>query len=338
MIRHTFLYTAPADSVLPYRNLAREELFLHHLTEGSALLYLWQNQNTVVIGRNQNGYRECRVGLLESEGGHLARRLSGGGAVFHDLGNLNYTILTHRSDFNVPRQTETILRAVRRFGIDAEVTGRNDIAVGGRKFSGNAYYLSKAMCYQHGTLLVKVDPERIGRYLSVSREKLASKGVRSVASRVTGLADYCSSLTIPDLVTAIAEEFAAEYGSWGRRLSEEDLAGEELEQLTKQYASDAWRYGESFPFRDEITHRFPWGSVQLLLQVKEGRISGVKFYTDSLDTKLAGLCESALGGIPMRPQDIESALRLAAESVRKAENPETVKELEDIRQLLRQEL
>lgn len=160
----------------PYRNLAVEEYLLLHCEDKECILYLWQNQNTVVIGRNQNAWKECRTTKLEEEGGHLARRLSGGGAVYHDLGNMNFTFLINKEEYDLDRQLQVIIGAMEILGLKAEKSGRNDILIDGKKFSGNAFYEQEKHCYHHGTIMVGVNMETLSRYLTVSKDKLKSKG------------------------------------------------------------------------------------------------------------------------------------------------------------------
>ena len=160
----------------PYENLALEEALLSRVGEGELILYLWQNARTVVIGRNQNPWKECRTALLAKEGGHLARRLSGGGAVFHDLGNLNFTFLMSAEDYDLPRQLTVIERACQSLGIPAQRSGRNDLLAEGRKFSGNAFYKHNGKAYHHGTLMVDVDLEKVQRYLSPFQGQAGRQG------------------------------------------------------------------------------------------------------------------------------------------------------------------
>ena len=196
----------------PFFNLAVEEYLLQNTDEGCCTLYLWQNQNTVVIGRNQNAFKECRTTLLEDEGGKLARRLSGGGAVFHDLGNLNFTFLVPTADYDLDKQLKVIELACEKLGVKVERSGRNDILADGRKFSGNAFYKNGPRAYHHGTLMVDVDREKMGRYLNPSKAKLSSKGVDSVRSRVVNLKELAPDTTIEMLSQELAEAFGQVYG------------------------------------------------------------------------------------------------------------------------------
>ena len=207
MIDRLQLYTS--DGLDPYRNLAIEQHLLETVEGGCCLLYLWQNANTVVIGRNQNAWAECRTTLLKNEGGHLARRLSGGGAVWHDTGNLNFTFLMRSEHYDLDRQLSVLQTACRLVGIETERSGRNDLLVNGRKFSGNAFYHHEGRSYHHGTLLVDVDTDRMSRYLSPSRAKLTAKGVESVRARVINLREQNPALTVDALKGAMIDAFSA---------------------------------------------------------------------------------------------------------------------------------
>ena len=292
----------------PYENLAAEEYLLGCLQPGERMLYLWQNARTVVVGRNQNCWKECRVHALEADGGRLARRLSGGGAVYHDLDNLNYTFLAPAADFDIARQTEVILRAVQRLGVPAVCSGRNDLTAGGRKFSGNAYYRTKAGCYQHGTLLLRADGACMTKYLSVSPAKLQARGVDSVRARVCGLTEFVPGLTPAALAQALRAAFAESCGVPAQPLAAARLDAAALAALREKYASPAWRYGESRHFSCEAERRFAWGSLQLQLDVAAGRIAAASVYTDALDTEFAGQLRAALTGTAFMPAAVGAAL------------------------------
>ncbi|MDO5545590.1 MAG: lipoate--protein ligase [Eubacteriales bacterium] len=280
----------------PYRNLAIEQHLLEQVKPGECILYLWQNQNTVVIGRNQNAWKECRTSLLEEEGGHLARRLSGGGAVFHDLGNLNFTFLVPQTDYDLDRQFSVIQEAVRSFDIPAEKSGRNDVLSAGRKFSGNAFYRNGTQAYHHGTLLVDVDMQKMGRYLNPSKAKLQSKGVDSVRSRVVNLRELNPDVTIESLKSAMADAFSKVYGLPLEYLSEDALDRDYVESLYQQNSSWEWLYGQKIPFTFEWEERFPWGGIQIALQVENGIVQQAKVYSDAMDWCLAPKLETALIG------------------------------------------
>ena len=232
----------------PRHNLALERYLTMHPKEGECILYLWQNRKTVVIGRNQNAWKECRADALTRDGGFLVRRLSGGGAVFHDLGNLNFTFCVRKENYDLARQLEVILRAVRKFGIQAEKTGRNDITVDGRKFSGNAFFESGDFCYHHGTIMVRVDTDRMTQYLNVPEDKLRSKGVASVRARVVNLSELCPEITVPLLSEKLRESFGEVYGLPVRTMSEEQLDGREIGEWAERFSSWDWIFGRRIPF------------------------------------------------------------------------------------------
>ena len=254
------LYVIDSHSVDPRHNIALEEYLLRHVKPGECIFYLWQNQRTVVIGRNQHASNECRIQALEADGGHLVRRLSGGGAVYHDLGNLNFTFLTVRDDYDVEKQTDTILQAVRSLGIPAEKTGRNDLTADGGKFSGHAYYRAGEQCYHHGTLMVSVDLAPLEKYLNVSPLKLQAKGVKSVRSRVVNLRDFRPDLTLEELRAALVKAFGEVYGLPVQTLTEEELDADELAAGQARFSEPAWIYGDSQPLEVSREAAFPWGS------------------------------------------------------------------------------
>ncbi len=302
------LLTFESGSFDPFENLAIEQHLLETQSSGCCLLYLWQNQNTVVIGKNQNPYSECRVSLLEEEGGHLARRLSGGGAVFHDLGNLNFTFLVPTAEYDLAKQQRVLLAACQSFGIPAELSGRNDLLADGRKFSGNAFYHNGPRSYHHGTLLVNVNGEKLARYLTPSRAKLAAKGVSSVRSRVVNLLELCPTLTIDGLKKALVAAFEVVYGlqSTPRRFTEAD--DKRVQRLREIYQSPAWRLGKRFDCTFRCEDRFSWGSVEIELTVAEGRVQRAVVYSDDMDFTFPPVLEQALTGCPLNGVDLAQAL------------------------------
>ena len=274
----------------PHHNLALEETLLQQ-ADDAVILYLWQNQNTVVIGRNQNPWKECRTALLTEEGGILARRLSGGGAVFHDLGNLNFTFLMPQPCYDLDRQLEVICMAVRSFGIQAERSGRNDILVNGRKFSGNAFYKNGRQAYHHGTILIDADMEKLGRYLSPSKAKLAAKGVDSVRSRVGNLRELNGAITVETMKAALTQAFSKVYGG-----SVEKIEAFPDPTLVQRYRSWEWNYGQRLPFSAQWEERMDFGCVRIEAQVEHGVIRSAKVYSDAMDWQLPARLEEALIG------------------------------------------
>jgi len=319
MINQIRIYLAEGDN--PYTNLAIEKRLLDTTDAQTCVLYLWQNRNTVVIGRNQNAWVECRTALLEQEQGFLARRLSGGGAVFHDLGNLNFTFLVAKENYNLDKQLEVILQACRLAGIQAEKSGRNDILSEGRKFSGNAFYQNQTHAYHHGTLLVDVDMDKLQRYLSPPKAKLEAKGVSSVRSRVVNLSQLSEGLTCDTMKAHMCAAFAQVYGLEPTfiTLTEEDLAA--VKTLETEYSRWEYLYGASLPFEFSCEARYGWGNVQLQLNARRGVITEAKVYSDAMDWAFPQAAEAALVGCRFSLQDMCQALRSGVS------NPEIAEDL-----------
>ncbi|MBR0507197.1 MAG: lipoate--protein ligase [Clostridia bacterium] len=295
-----------SDGVDPHRNLAIEQHLLESVLGGCCLLYLWQNARTVVIGKNQNAWAECRTEALFRDGGRLARRLSGGGAVYHDLGNLNFTFLMREEDYDLDRQLSVIERACRLLGVETARSGRNDVLADGRKFSGNAFYHHEGRAYHHGTLLVDVDADAMSRYLSPSKAKMQAKGVESVRARVVNLKELNPAITVDALKDAMKQAFSEGYGL---PVSAPPVIDEErVRKLTAHYVSDEWLYGRKLPFTFRCESRFPWGGIELQFSVDRGVITDAKVYTDAMDERFASEAEAALTGCRFSLAAIEARM------------------------------
>lgn len=294
----------------PYSNLAFEEQLALQLKEDEVILFLWQNRRTVVIGRNQNAYAQCNIEALDADKGFLARRKSGGGAVFHDMGNLNFTFCSKEENYSVDRQFDVIVCAVKKLGINAQRTGRNDITIDGKKFSGNAFYKQDGICYHHGTILVDTDKNRIAQYLNVSAEKLTSKGVDSVRSRVCNLVDFAPDINVAKVKAALAQAFDKIYGLSAASLLEQHIETDRgsLRELAQQYSSWDWLFGRKIEFTNSFSNRFNWGEIQLELRVESGIIQEAAAYTDAIETRICGDIMQALVNTRYALGDIEAAL------------------------------
>ena len=297
------------DSYHAGHNLAVEALIFDTLPEDTCIFYLWQNRNTVVIGRHQNAWKECRLRLLEKEGGYLARRSSGGGAVFHDLGNLNFTFLMPRANYDVHRQLSVIRRAVAEFGIDTAFTGRNDLVIvdSGAKFSGNAFRFSERVGMHHGTIMVDVDVQKLGRYLAPGREKLRAKGIESVRSRVGNLSACNSQATIPAVQAALRRAFMAEYGP-ATEMTMSELPQDRLAEYEREYDSWDFRLGKALPFDVTLETRFEWGGITLELSLKNGEVSQANVFSDAMDEAMVAAVGPCLNGVRYENSALASAV------------------------------
>jgi len=284
-----------SDQTNPYWNIAVENYLLSLPETEVVTLYLWKNRRTVVIGQNQNPFSECNVEALEADGGYLMRRRTGGGAVYHDDGNINFSFVVPKALYDQTRQFRVIQRAVADFGIVAELSGRNDILTEGRKFSGNAFSKGKYQDLHHGTILIKGNMEDLQRYLKPKPAKLQKHGVASVRSRVVNLSELNAEITSDSIIPHLRSAFESEY-SEKSEYSEfsEIIKRPEVRALYEEFASDEWRYGRWRTFTAQRTAQFDWGGVELSLTVDQERnlITDVQIASDALD--LAALDEARL--------------------------------------------
>ena len=302
------LYTVTSNGFDPYYNLALEEYLLTCVPETGCILYLWQNDHTVVIGRNQNPWAECRTSLLQEEKGTLSRRLSGGGAVYHDLGNLNFTFLCREECYDLEKQLSVIQKAVSYAGIEAYFSGRNDLLADGRKFSGNAFYHSKGTAYHHGTLLISSNLDRLQRYLCPPKAKLETKGIASVRSRVVNLTELSPALTIEQMKAYMVQAFSEIYGAQPHALSLSEAEKAIVLQLRQRYAGEDWLYGKQTPFSCTFSGHFSFGSLEMQLFVEGGSIKALQIYTDAMDAELPQKLSAVLLGCPFRAAEMANAV------------------------------
>ena len=288
-----------SDQYNPYLNRAVESYLTEHQEEGVVTLYLWKNQHTVVIGYNQNPYSECNVQRLLDDGGYLMRRGTGGGAVYHDLGNINFSFVADRKNYDVAKQLSVIQEALRGFGLETEVSGRNDLTCQGRKFSGNAFSKGPHNYLHHGTILIKTDGEQMQRYLIVDKAKLMKNGVKSVASRVINLSEMVPELTSENVKEPLIEAFEKVYGCKAERIDFQSLAEcKEVRDMMEKISSQDFLFGRWKEFKTTKKARFAWGGVEIALQVDEAkeRISEIQIASDGLDTESIEMAERILRG------------------------------------------
>lgn len=194
----------------PYLNLAYEQSLFSFADSDTVILFFWQNQHTVVIGRNQDVYSECRVREFLADGGTIARRRSGGGAVYHDMGNLNFSIICNDKVVQSIRYQDLLIRSLKKFSLDTKFNGRNDLTLNGVKFSGNAFFTDGGITCQHGTILIASDILKMSRFLTPDKSKLSRNHVKSISSRVMNLCEADSRITVDSMRWAMIEESGAE--------------------------------------------------------------------------------------------------------------------------------
>ncbi|MCL2817543.1 MAG: lipoate--protein ligase, partial [Clostridiales bacterium] len=275
--------------------------------EGEISFYLWQNARAVVIGRHQNAWKECDWQALERDGGRLARRVSGGGAVFHDLGNINFTFVMEKENYQLSRQLEVILLALRKLGVEAVFSGRNDLEAGGRKFSGNAFCHRKRNSLHHGTILLDADFSLLEKYLRASEDKMRSKGVPSMRSRVVNLRELRPGLGMESLRDALIDAFSAAFA--GAKPENVDTFKQSPSRLLEKFASWEWRLGAGPACDISYDRRFDWGGVEFAFFLDAGKIAEARVFSDAMDADFIGMLGECLPGRRFLTEEIIAAWR-----------------------------
>ena len=285
----------------PYFNLALEEYVFERMDKSKSYFLLWQNDNTIVVGKYQNTAEEIDQAYVDAHHIRVARRLSGGGAVYHDRGNLNFTFIVDRADapgLNFKVFVRPVVEALARFGVHAAFTGRNDLTIDGMKFSGNAQYARRGRLLHHGCIMLDSNLTSVADALRVKEAKFASKAVKSVRSRVTTINAHAPApISMEDFKRALKECAMASGELEPCTLTEEDLAA--IRKLRdEKYATWAWNYGFSPAYDMRREMKFPAGLVTAHLSAEGGKIKAVRFYGDFFGGELGEL-EGAMAGLPL---------------------------------------
>lgn len=298
----------------PYFNMAVEEYVIKNLDPEDDYFILWQNNPAILVGKNQNTLEEINLDYVKKYNIEVVRRLSGGGAVYQDLGNVNFTyIVDYKKEYvnSMDRFADAVIKALEMLGIDAEFSGRNDILVDGKKISGNAQYISKDRILHHGTLLFDSDLTVMSKALNVKPEKISSKGIKSVKSRVTNIKRYLDDdITVDQFKRLILKNiFEVE----GKQVKEYKFTKQDMDTINRlkddKYSSWEWVFGRSPKFNIKNSQRFTGGELGVNLDVKRGIIKDIKFYGDFMSKRDVKDIEDRLEGVYYREEDLKKSLQ-----------------------------
>ncbi|ALC91933.1 lipoate--protein ligase [Bacillus sp. FJAT-18017] len=296
----------------PRINLAIEEYALKNLDINETYLLFYINGPSIIIGKNQNTVEEINTDYVEANGIHVVRRLSGGGAVYHDLGNLNFSFITKddgESFHNFRKFTEPVVAALNRLGVNAELSGRNDLVVDGRKISGNAMFSTRGRMFSHGTLMLDSEIDAVVSALKVKKDKIESKGIKSVRSRVANISEFLDKKITMEEFRSLLLNYIFDGADHIPEYKLTDSDWEKIHQLSKErYQNWDWNYGKSPKFNLQRSHRFPVGSIDLRLEVDKGKIENCKIYGDFFGVGDVNEIEKKLKGIRYERSEIEKAL------------------------------
>lgn len=297
----------------PAYSVALEAYAFQKLTDIDEIFILWINEPAIIIGRHQNTIQEINKEFIDKNGIHVVRRLSGGGAVYHDLNNLNYTIISNNTQegaFDFQTFSKPVIDTLAKLGVKAEFTGRNDLEINGQKFAGNAQAYYKGRMMHHGCLLFDVDMSVLGQALKVSKDKIESKGIKSVRARVTNIVDHLSDkITVQEFSDAILAQVKEEYPE----MDEYVLSDAELSEIQamrdNQFATWDWTYGKAPEYTIERGVRYPAGKITTYANVENSTIKSVKIFGDFFGVKPVDDIEKMLEGVRYDYKDVLAALK-----------------------------
>ncbi|MGD6872189.1 lipoate--protein ligase [Sutcliffiella horikoshii] len=295
----------------PRINLAIEEYALKKLDIEDTYLLFYINEPSIIIGKNQNSVEEINTKYVEDNGIHVVRRLSGGGAVYHDHGNLNFSFITKddgESFHNFKKFTAPVVEALKSLGVEAEMSGRNDILAEGRKISGNAQFSTRGRMFSHGTLLFDSEIEHVVSALNVKKDKIESKGIKSIRSRVANIKEFLKEdIKIEQFRQLLLEAIFKSKDIPKYELTEEDWKN--IHELSKErYQNWDWNYGKSPKFNLQHSHRFPVGQIDVRLDVTKGKIENCKIYGDFFGVGDVSEVENLLSGVKYEKAEIAHSL------------------------------
>jgi lipoate---protein ligase len=294
----------------PYYNLAFEEYVFRHVRREESIVMLWQNEPSVIVGNFQNTIAEINPEFVSRRGVHVVRRITGGGAVYHDLGNINYSYIVPgmTGEIDLKLFTRPVVDALRTLGLDAEQSGRNDITIGGRKISGNAQHGGKGRVLHHGTLLFNANLEDLEEALRVNADKIQSKGIPSIRSRVTNIAEHLASgLPLDEFKQMLLDHLLSSNGAQEHTMTQSELEGV-AELADSKYRTWEWNFGMSPRYNIERRGRLACGDLQFLFQVEHGIITACSIYGDFFSSGDIRALADRFIGTPYKLDELRTVL------------------------------
>ncbi|GAB6681193.1 lipoate--protein ligase [Streptococcus uberis] len=297
----------------PAYNIALEAYAFRELLSEDEIFILWINEPAIIIGKHQNTIQEINKEYIDANGIHVARRLSGGGAVYHDLNNLNYTIISNKSEegaFDFKTFSQPVIETLADLGVKAEFTGRNDLEINGKKFCGNAQAYYKGRMMHHGCLLFDVDMTVLGDALKVSKDKIESKGIKSVRARVTNIIDELpEKITVNEFSDKILAKMKETYPDMTEYVLSEDELAKIQKSADEQFGNWDWVYGKAPEYTIERNVRYPAGKINTFANVEKSIIKNIKIYGDFFGIKDVQDIEELLVGTRYENKDVLEKLK-----------------------------